>query len=131
MMTLGVPQCVPVFTRDQQHHTDSLPKYLVVPGNLAEFVEQDDMHIKILDLGEGSPQWSQLRCWTLNSHSILQCRNPSRPAHPVTGSGTGGHLQSSLDAAQYQIQHASRHLVNGMSGTQLKNERDPTSLTLH
>lgn len=54
MMTLGVPQCVPVFARDQKHHTDSLPKYLVVPGSLEELVEQDDMHIKILDFGAGS-----------------------------------------------------------------------------
>ena len=54
MMTLGVPQCVPVFPRDQQHHSDSLPKYLVIPGSLEDCVEQDDMRVKIIDLGGGS-----------------------------------------------------------------------------
>ena len=53
MISLGVPQCVPVFARDQQRHTDSLPKYLVIPGDLVECVEQDDMRVKIIDLGEG------------------------------------------------------------------------------
>ena len=53
MTTLGVPTCIPVFARDQQHHTDSLPKYLVIPGSLADCVEQDDMHLKIVDFGEG------------------------------------------------------------------------------
>ena len=42
MTTLGMPNCVPVFARDQQHHTDSLPKYLVIPGSLTDCVEQDD-----------------------------------------------------------------------------------------
>ena len=54
MMTLGLPQCVPVFTRDNLHKTDSLPKYLVLSGSLLECVEQEDMRIKIIDLGEGS-----------------------------------------------------------------------------
>ena len=54
MMTLGLPQCVPAFARDQLHQTDSLPKYLVLPGSLVESVEPDDMRIKIIDLGEGS-----------------------------------------------------------------------------
>jgi len=54
MMTLGLPQCVPVVTRDQLRHTDSLPKYLVLPGSLVECVKQDDIRIKIIDLGEGS-----------------------------------------------------------------------------
>jgi hypothetical protein len=58
-MTLGVPQCVPVFTRDQLHQTDSLPKYLVLPGSLVECVKQDDLRVKIIDLGEGSLRWSQ------------------------------------------------------------------------
>ena len=57
MLTLGVPQCVPVFARDQRHHTDSLPKYLVVPGNHADYVKQDDMHVKIIDPGEGLFSW--------------------------------------------------------------------------
>jgi len=52
MITLGVPQCVAVVTRDPRHHTDSLPKYLVIPGDLADCVEQDDIHVKIVDLGE-------------------------------------------------------------------------------
>jgi len=53
MMTLGLPQCVPVFTRDNLHQTDSLPKYLVLSGSLLECVEQEGLHIKIIDLGEG------------------------------------------------------------------------------
>ena len=53
MMTLGLPQCVPVFTRDNLHQTDSLPKYLVLSGSLLECVEQEDLRIKIIDLGEG------------------------------------------------------------------------------
>ena len=54
MMTLDLPQCVPVFTRDQMHQSDSLPKYLVLPGNLVEYVKQEDLRVKIIDLGEGS-----------------------------------------------------------------------------
>jgi hypothetical protein len=103
MMTLGVPQCVPVITRDQRHHTDSLPKYLVIPGNLAECVKQDDMHIKIIDLGEGSFTSFDLCRYTLNPHSIFQCRSSPRAAHAVARSGTGGHLESSLTDAQHQI----------------------------
>ena len=53
MMTLGVPQCVPVFARDRLHQVDSLPKYLVLPGSLVEHVKQDDLRVKIIDLGEG------------------------------------------------------------------------------
>ena len=52
-MTLGLPQCVPVFTRDNLHQTDSLPKYLVLSGSLLECVEQEDLCTKITDLGEG------------------------------------------------------------------------------
>ena len=54
MMALGVPQCVPVITRNHLDQTDSHPKYLVLPGSLVEFVKQDDLRIKIVDLGEGS-----------------------------------------------------------------------------
>ena len=54
MMTLGLPQCVPVITLDKLHQTDSLPKYLVLSGSLLECVKQEDMRIKIIDLGEGS-----------------------------------------------------------------------------
>lgn len=53
-MTLELPQCVPVFTRDRLHQTDSLPKYLVLPGNLVDCVKQEDLRVKIIDLGEGS-----------------------------------------------------------------------------
>ena len=53
MMALDVPQCVPVFTRDQRHYSNSLPRYLVIPGNLVECVDRENVHIKILDLGEG------------------------------------------------------------------------------
>jgi hypothetical protein len=53
MMALDVPQCIPVFTRDQRHHSNSLPRYLVIPGNLVECVDRENMHIRILDLGEG------------------------------------------------------------------------------
>ena len=54
MITLGVPHCVPVFTRDHRHQTDSHPKYLVLPGSLVGRVKPDDMRVKIIDLGEGS-----------------------------------------------------------------------------
>ena len=53
-MALGVPRCVPVVARDQLHQADSHPKYLVIPGNLVECVNQDDLRVKIIDLGEGS-----------------------------------------------------------------------------
>ena len=53
MVTLRVLQCVPVFARDQQRHMGSLPKYLVIPGDLAECVERDNMRVKIIDPGEG------------------------------------------------------------------------------
>jgi len=52
MMKLEVPQCIPVFPRNQQHQTNSLPKYLVIPGNLVDCVKQDDLHVKIIDFGE-------------------------------------------------------------------------------
>jgi len=54
MTALGVPRCVPVVTRDQLHQTHLHPKYLVIPGSLVECVKQDDLRIKIFDLGEGS-----------------------------------------------------------------------------
>ena len=54
MTALGVPQCVPVITRDQLHQTNSHPKYRVIPGSLVECVKQDDLRVKIIDLGEGS-----------------------------------------------------------------------------
>jgi hypothetical protein len=57
-MIPGRPQCVPVLTRDKLHQTDSLPKYLVRPGSLLEYLKRglklEDMRIKIIDLGEGS-----------------------------------------------------------------------------
>lgn len=52
MMALEVPRCVAVLTRDPQHHTDLLPKYLVIPGNLMDYVRQEDMKVKIIDFGE-------------------------------------------------------------------------------
>jgi hypothetical protein len=58
-MALEVPQCIPVFTRDQRHYTDSLPRYLVIPGNLVDCVKHDHVHAKLIDLGEGSRQRSQ------------------------------------------------------------------------
>jgi hypothetical protein len=121
MMTLGVPQCVPVFARDQRHHTDSLPKYLVIPGDLTDCVEQDDMHLKIIDLGEGSLRRPQLFYWTLNSYSVLQCRSSSSLAHSVTSSSTRSDPQSPLCAAQCRIQHANRRLVDGVSGASSRN----------
>jgi hypothetical protein len=62
MMAFGVPQCVPVITRDQEHQTHSLPEYLVVPGILVDCVKLGDTHVKILDLGEGSSRCFQLYC---------------------------------------------------------------------
>ena len=93
MMTLDPPQCVPVFTRDQSHQSDSLPKYLVLPGNLVECVKQDNMRVKIIDFGEGSSLQSQSCCWALSFRSILQRQSASTFAHPVTSTGAGSHLQ--------------------------------------
>jgi len=72
MMTLGPPQCVPVFTRDQLHQNISHPKYLVLPGSLIERVNQDDMRVKIIDLGEAffSTEVPQIL------HTPLQVRAP-------------------------------------------------------
>jgi len=60
---VGFPKCVPVFARHQPdatdpHRSDSLPKYLVRPTDLVENVDQNDLRIKIIDLGEGSSQLS-------------------------------------------------------------------------
>ena len=57
MLTLGMPEFLPVLTRDRLHQTDSLPKYLVYPGSLAGRVKHDDVRIKIIDLGGGSLRW--------------------------------------------------------------------------
>ena len=54
VMALEVPVCVPVLTQGPQHHTDLLPKYLVIPGNLVDRVCHEDMQVKIIDFGEGS-----------------------------------------------------------------------------
>lgn len=54
LMTIGVPNCAPVLTRDRVHQAVSFPKYLVIPGSLESFLKQDDLHIKIIDLGGGS-----------------------------------------------------------------------------
>jgi hypothetical protein len=52
---LGVPiEFVPVLTRNPEHQTASLPKYLVIPGTLMDLVERGNMQVKIVDLGEGS-----------------------------------------------------------------------------
>ena len=56
MLNLGLPEFLPVLTRNRLHQTDSLPKYLVYPGSLAGRVKYDDVHIKIVDLGGGSLQ---------------------------------------------------------------------------
>jgi len=66
MMTLGPPQCVPVITRDHLHQNDSHPEYLVLPGDLVGCVKRDDLHVKIIDFGEGSSSHSRSSCWTLN-----------------------------------------------------------------
>ena len=58
-MALGPPEIVAVIARDHLRQTDSLPKYLVLPGNLVECVKQDDLRVKIIDLGEGSLRRSQ------------------------------------------------------------------------
>ncbi|KAF9780552.1 kinase-like domain-containing protein, partial [Thelephora terrestris] len=72
MMTLEVPQCVPVFARNQQHQSNSLPKYLVIPGNLVDCVKQDDIHVKIIDFGEAFFTAEEPR----DLHSPLQVRPP-------------------------------------------------------
>jgi len=59
-MTLGLPECTPVFARDQLHQTESLPKYAVLSGDLMGFVKQDDLRVKIIDLGGGSSSSSRL-----------------------------------------------------------------------
>ena len=50
MKTLGLPECVPVLTRDYARLTDSLPKYLVHSGDLEGCVELGDLRIKLIDL---------------------------------------------------------------------------------
>ena len=54
MNTLGLPRCVPVFTRDLPYQTDSLPKYLVLSKSQVDCVKQDDLRTKIIDFGGGS-----------------------------------------------------------------------------
>ena len=100
MVTLGLLRCVPVFTRDRVHQSDSLPTYLVIPGSLVECVGQDDTRIKIIDLGEGSLWWSQSCCRVLSPHSILQHQGIPKSPHPVASSGTGDYVQLSLNVAQ-------------------------------
>jgi len=53
MNIFGLPTCVPVFTRDRPYQTDSLPKYLVLSESPIDYVELDDLRIKIIDLGGG------------------------------------------------------------------------------
>jgi len=53
MNILGLPACVPVFTRDRPYLTDSLPKYLVLSESPIDHVELGDLRIKIIDLGGG------------------------------------------------------------------------------
>jgi len=60
--TLGRPESEPLFTQDQSHQTESLPKYLVYPASLEKHVKLDDLRIKIINFGEGSLSWSRLRC---------------------------------------------------------------------
>ena len=74
IMTLGPQECVPVITRDHRRQTDSIPKYLVLPGSLVECAKQDDLSIKIIDLGEGLLRRSQPCRQTLKSSSLLQDR---------------------------------------------------------
>ena len=104
MFSLGVHQFVPVIARDNLHQTDSLPKYLVFPGDLLKRVNQDDLRVKIIDFGEGSSRWSpqpHRGCQTLiRSRSFLQSRDTSKPAQPIASSGARVNLQRSLDATQ-------------------------------
>ena len=72
-MTLGEARCVPVLARDRLHQTDSLPKYLVSPANLEEFVKQDDLRVKLIDLGGGSLQRSRSCHSLISPCSLLQC----------------------------------------------------------
>ena len=54
LMALGMPKCVLVFVLDQPHQLEFLPKYLVSPLDLTRCVKEDDLRVKIMDLGEGS-----------------------------------------------------------------------------
>ena len=56
MDILGLPNAVPVFTRDRPHQSNSLPKYLVLSESLTERVKEDDLRVKIIDFGGGSSQ---------------------------------------------------------------------------
>lgn len=78
MLSLDVPQCVPVITRNHLHHTDSLPRYLVVPGSLVDRVKQDDVRIKIVDLGEG-PFVMTISILLLSIKSLQHSSAPKRP----------------------------------------------------
>ena len=99
MNTVGLPECVPVFTQDRLRQTDSLPKYMVCPGNLVDHVRQDNLRIKIIDLGEGSLQRPKSCCQALTSLSFLQYRGTSESTLSTTSSGAGGIIQPSLEAA--------------------------------
>jgi len=128
-MTLGLLRCVPVFTRDRLRQSDSLPKYLVIPGSLVEYMGQDDTRITIIDLGEGS-SWAQSRYRVLSSRSIFQHRSTSKFPHSVASSSTGDHVQSSPNVAQGRTWNANRRLVDRVSGTALQSQRGAIRLTL-
>jgi len=54
IMCLGVPHCIPVIPRNHEHQTDSLPKYLVMPGTFVDHLVDalEPLQIKIIDFGE-------------------------------------------------------------------------------
>jgi len=54
LTTLGWPKSAPLFTQDQSHQTELLPKYLVRPAKLEKRVKLDDPRIKIIGFGGGS-----------------------------------------------------------------------------
>ena len=58
MRLVGLPKCVPVLIRNRAYQTDSLPRYFVFSRNLVKRVKRDALRVKIIDLGEGSFQWS-------------------------------------------------------------------------
>ena len=72
IVTLGPQECVPVITKDHLRQTDSLPKYLIVPGKLGDRVERGNLRVKIIDLGEGSLRWPQSFHRALRSRSLLE-----------------------------------------------------------
>ena len=52
---LITPRCVPVLTQNPRDQAHALPKYLVRSAELLHVMKRDNLRIKIIGFGEGSP----------------------------------------------------------------------------